>query len=592
MRDTGTRLNQEETIALPWLWHHLKRQARWIIGGFSVGVLLGVAFVMLTPPRYEAQAKILVESPSGVMASMGGLATLIGGGNPDVNTQVEILLSRPLLEQLHQTHHPDEPIRAFLKRFRATQVRNTPLISVYATDETAEKSAQLTNLWVEHYLTYVRNFYDKNPSTLVEKLNKELQQQEEQLHAISQKMVAFLKQKKLVVPDQEVAKALEKYADLQIDQLNQQGRVQALTRQIADLRAELKKQPLYYEAGRNLAIPPEVQELNTKLAELEIQKRALLEEYLPTAPEVQTVEAQIQQARQERERLLAKAIDQQFVMLSKQETVNPIYQGILETLWKAEVERNALQTTLTYLRDRQTEMERRLQQAPDVLAEYANLRRQYEAGITVWTEKIKAYENARAQQLVGKVSPVLLEPAIPPERPSAPRPVLYTLLGAMMGLMVGLLTAIGMALRSRSVENRWDIERLLGVPVLAELKGSPSAEQLQMILWGLRAWGGGERWHTVMVLPMGAHPQIQQFVDALSEHTSTPVSSAHENLPAPTANGVLNIRTPVQGSLTDADRLLLIIPKGFHFEEGMLLTLQQAQAQIVGVVLINVEGSR
>jgi uncharacterized protein involved in exopolysaccharide biosynthesis len=70
----------DDTIALPWLWQALKRQFRWIAGGFVLGVLLGVAVILFTPPRYEAQAKILVESPAGMVASLGGLATLIGGG--------------------------------------------------------------------------------------------------------------------------------------------------------------------------------------------------------------------------------------------------------------------------------------------------------------------------------------------------------------------------------------------------------------------------------------------------------------------------------------------------------------------------------
>lgn len=593
MRDAIARVDQEETIALPWLWLSLKRQSRWVIGGLLLGILLGVGLVLLAPPRYEAEAKVLVEPPTGVMSSMrGGLATLIGGGNPDVNTQVEILRSRPLLEQVYQAYRSEEPFRDFIKRFDTKQLRNTPIISLSASEATPEKSAKLTNLWVERYLAYVQDFYDRNPSTLVAKLSTELQQKEAELQAQSQKMVAFLKKKQMVVPDKEIAKALEKYADLQMEILNQQGKVQALTRQIADLRAELKKQPPYFEAGRNLAIPPEVQQLNSKIAELSIQRRALLEEYLPNTPEVQAIEAQIEQARQEREKLLAKAIDQQFLTLSKQEAVNPVYQGILEALWKAEVERNALQATLGYLKTRQSEMDRYLQRTPELLAEYADLRRQYEAGITLWTEKVKAYESARAQQLVGKVSPILLEPATPPERPTAPRPVLYTLTSATLGLMLGLLTAILIGLRDRRVETRWDLDRLLGVPVLAELSAQPTSEQLRLILWSLRAWGGGEHWYTVMALPLGNQPQAQKLVELLADHAPTASSPSNENLPAPTTNGVLRVRTPSESSLMDAERLLLVIPKGYRFEESTLLTLQQAQSQIVGAVLVNSEEAR
>lgn len=599
--EQGDWADRESAVPIGWVWHSLIVHKRWVMIGFVVGLLLGILWVMLAPKRYQAEAKLEVESAGGVPTSLGGLSALIGGGSPNANAQVEILLSRPVLEQVQQKVALSEPYEQFAKRFKAEPVKNTSLIQVSALAETPERSAELANLWTETYLAHVRDLYARNPSILVSKLEDELNQQERAIHQISQRLVAFLKQKQLVVPDKEMEKAIENYVALQTQLLEQQGQVQALARQIADLQANLQQVPEYYEAGRNLAIPPEVQAISTRIAELEIERRAKLEEFQPTAPEVQLIEAQIAQAREEREKILRNAIDSQFAVLSRQQAVNPLYQGMLEALWKAKVEKNAREVTAGLLAKQVGELETRFRRMPELLAEYGDLRRQYETAVVLWTEKIKAYEQARAQQLMGKVLPIVIEPAAPPVRPISPRPVLYTTATTAAGVLFGILMALAFAFRDRRVRTRWDVERLLGVPVLAELPSNPSPQQVQFVMWALRAWGGGTVWHTVLALPMEGAPTAVDTAYALTRlmpaHEALP-SPSQENLPVPSQNGVFQVKVAShseegKASLADAERLLLIIPKGHTFDERLLLTLQQAQPQIVGAVLVDAqEGSR
>ncbi|MFN7016057.1 MAG: GumC family protein, partial [Fimbriimonadales bacterium] len=288
--------DRRDTIALPWLWQALRSQWKWVAAGVLLGALLAIAIVVLSEKRYEAKAKLLVESPTGTaIGSAGGLASLIGAGSPDLNTQVEILLARPVLEKVQQQVGSDEPYRDFEKRFRATAVRNTNVIEITASDSSAEGAQRLAQTWVDTYLSYVRTLYEQNPSTLVEKLSKELETQETQLRQASDRITAFLKARGVVAPEAELEKRVEKFANLLESQRQQEARQVALERQIAALRAQLQREPKFYEAMRNLAVPPEVQQLNTKIAELEIQRSALLQEFQPDAPEVKIVEQQITQ---------------------------------------------------------------------------------------------------------------------------------------------------------------------------------------------------------------------------------------------------------------------------------------------------------
>lgn len=586
--------DRRDTIALPWLWYALKSQWKWVATGVVLGIGLAASIVLFGEKRYESNAKLLIESPTGMTLGAGsGLAALIGGGSPDLNTQVEVLLARPLLEQVQRQAGISEPYRDFEKRFRATALRNTNVIELTATDSTPEGAQRLAQLWTEAYLSHVRTLYEQNPTTLVEKLEKELRHQEEQLRAVSERMTAFLKRQRIVAPEEELAKSVEKYADLLEQRRTQEAQQIALERQIAALRRQLEREPKFYEATRNLAIPPEVQQLNTKIAELEIQRSGLLHEFQPNAPEVQAVEQQIAQARRERENLLAQAIDKQFLTLAKQETVNPVYLELAQSLLRAESALQATRATLATLRQQQAQFERLFQRTPDLMAEYTDLKRQYEAALTIWTEKVRAYEQARAQQLVGKVSPVLLEPPALPDRQAFPRPLLTMGLGTMLGLMLGGLGALMAAWRARQLSNRWEVERLLGVPVLAETHGALSPAQLQLITWQLRAQGGGETWHRALALPLTpqAHAIAQQIATALQ----TPENATEEaTLPTPIAsNGVLRVEIAPSNAYhtPPAERLILVAPKGYTLDETTYQMLAQTGDRLVGVILVE-EGTR
>ncbi|GIV09405.1 MAG: hypothetical protein KatS3mg019_1496 [Fimbriimonadales bacterium] len=586
--------DRRDTIALPWLWYALKSQWKWVTTGVVLGIGLAASIVLFGEKRYESNAKLLIESPTGMtLGAGGGLAALIGGGSPDLNTQVEVLLARPLLEQVQRQAGISEPYRDFEKRFRATALRNTNVIELTATDSTPEGAQRLADLWAQAYLQYVRTLYDQNPTTLVQKLEDELQAQENRLSELRQQMTSFLKQKRLIAPETELTKSVEKYADL-LERIRDTERLQvALERQIVILRAQMQREPKFYEATRNLAIPPEVQQLNTKIAELEIQRSGLLQEFQPNAPEVQAVEQQIAQAKRERENLLAQAVDKQFLTLAKQEAVNPVYLELVQSLLRADSDLQATRAALTVLKQQQVQFDQLFQRTPDLMAEYANMQRQYNAALATWTEKLRAYEQARAQQLIGKVSPILLQPPALPDRQVYPRPVLTTGLGIVFGFMLGVLGALAAGWRNRRLVNRWEVERLLGVPVLTELRDELKPAQLQLLTWQLRAQGGGETWHRALALPLTpqAHTIAQQIATALQ----TPENAIEEaTLPAPIAsNGVLRVEiAPSNAHHTPpAERLILVVPKGYDLDESTYQMLAQTGDRLVGVILVE-EGTR
>jgi uncharacterized protein involved in exopolysaccharide biosynthesis len=79
-----------------------------------------------------------------------------------------------------------------------------------------------------------------------------------------------------------------------------------------------------------------------------------------------------------------------------------------------------VEASLTVLSRQQAQFEQLFRQTPDTMAEYTALMRQYNAVLTIWTEKVRAYEQARAQQLIGKLSPDFIAAACAARPPRVP----------------------------------------------------------------------------------------------------------------------------------------------------------------------------
>jgi uncharacterized protein involved in exopolysaccharide biosynthesis len=93
----------DDVLDLRDLFRRLRRRAHWIGAGALLGVAAALAVTLLMPESYRSTAKILIrdQDASGVLR-MGDtpLEMLFRGGRSALATEVEILTSRPLVEEV------------------------------------------------------------------------------------------------------------------------------------------------------------------------------------------------------------------------------------------------------------------------------------------------------------------------------------------------------------------------------------------------------------------------------------------------------------------------------------------------------------
>ncbi len=103
---TGARMvRNEDEIDLRELAGILIDRKWWIVGVTAACFVLGVAYALLAPPVYRAQAMVQVESKMPSIPGLSDLSSLTGGGSTASTTEVALLTSRSVVgtavDQLH-----------------------------------------------------------------------------------------------------------------------------------------------------------------------------------------------------------------------------------------------------------------------------------------------------------------------------------------------------------------------------------------------------------------------------------------------------------------------------------------------------------
>lgn len=79
--------------------------------------------------------------------------------------------------------------------------------------------------------------------------------------------------------------------------------------------------------------------------------------------------------------------------------------------------------------------------APDQIVQYQSIAGELDVATKIYASLLGAYENEKLQQAQNQVFVQVIDPAVAPELPSQPKKKLVVIIGALLGVIVGLLSA-------------------------------------------------------------------------------------------------------------------------------------------------------
>lgn len=526
--------SEAPTLSFPRDYLYLARK-HWRLAACMSFLCLGAAaaVVLFAPKRYESTAKILVEQPSSGPA-LGGqagsvLADLVGSPSAStLETQAEIVRSRPQLERVMNTLAIREPIERFERRISVQHPKLTDLLLVSATTNSANGAAAIANELTAAYQDFVQRRYKSVTSSSANDVRKRLQETEAKLQAVNHQVIAWLKARRFADPENEFAAVLRQRLALDAENRELRWARAGLVEKEASLKRELDRHGRFTEAVRKMGRTAEIDALRTTLANLHISRANAAVEFREDQPEVRSFDDQIAAAEQRLRRALASSLDGEMVLLAKEDRANPVWEELATGYVQNQFEIRKLDARQTALNAVLPKLKLATLRFPGSVQSMKDITRRQAALSSVWGMLMNKYEELKVREYVTAMRTTVIEPAMPPIRPTAPRPVLYMAVGLLLAIVFSS-AAVGFAeAQERRICGGWDSERWLGVRTLSRFPAAvrfadreaitngrirPAADAL---LGNLTLIGAGTGWRVLSVIPAEESANSQAIAASLA----------------------------------------------------------------------------
>lgn len=470
-------------VSRMWKYRWVGLVVAWITG------LVGAVVVFVLPDRYEASARIYVDTQSILKPLMSGLAV-----QPNVEQQVTMLsrtlISRPNVEKLVRMADLDLKNQSKAQQ-EATIETVTSNLSIQSSGrdnlyvlgyrdndpETAKRVVQsLVSIFVESSLGQTR----QGTSTATTFINEQIKAYEAKLEEAETRLKEFrLKNLSNVAGDgkDSAARISELSAQLERARLEYREAVNARDSAKAQLEAEKARggsqstaQSLIQESTANVSTP----ELDARLAEQRRNLDALLQRYTDQHPDIIATRKLIKDLEEQRKRELAElrkaAMTVPTASVGQTAGGSLAVQELVRILATTEVQVASLRARVDEYGARYSQALAAMKTAPQVEAEAAQLNRDYAIHKKNYEDLVQRREQASISGELDVASGVADFRVIDPPRAN-PKPVapnrLLLLAGAMAAALgVGLFTTFAASQLRPVFHDANDLRARVELPIL------------------------------------------------------------------------------------------------------------------------------
>jgi len=384
-----------------------------------------------------------------------------------------------------------------------------------------DSSARIANAVAEEYVRYTLYLGKEDALKTKEFIEEQLKKVEAELKKSENELKDFKEKTGIFLLDETAKNLISNISALEAEKSDVETQIASLKIQLENLRRQANSSRGEYGRYKKIASLPElssnpyIQELKSKLTELELERAKLLEEYTESHPDVVQVERQIEATREQLREAIGKIVKE------GPSVSDPIFQKIVGGIIESQTQISALEGKLKALNRLIEEEDRKLKGLPGHEVRLAELQRKVDAGRAVYSMLLSKLEEARIAAAKQTSDAKIIDPAYPPVSPVKPRKRLNVILGLILGLMMGLGLAFVEEYMDTSVRGTEEVESVLGVPVIGsipEMGGgdlreklitqydamSPTAEAFKGIRTNIRFSGAGEEVRVILVTSSGA----------------------------------------------------------------------------------------
>ena len=445
----------------------------WVVGAASVAAVLAI------PDKYEASARIFVDTQSILRPLMSGLVT-----QPNVDQQVMLLsrtlINRPNVEKLIRMADLDLNVQSKVDRealvetlMASLKINNTSRDNIYTITyrdtqpEHAKRVVQsLVSIFVESNLGDSR----KDTEAARKFLDKEIAGYEKKLEEAE----ARLKEFKLRNLANQNSEGKDHFAQMSATgALLEQSRLEL--REAEHSRDALRRQiqgeepTVLPDAGQEPIAGVAVPEIDSRIDALKRNLDAMLQRFTDKHPDVVSTRRLIKDLEEQKQQEIVARRKTAVTNPSVSVNANPVYQQLKVTLSEMEARVAALQTRVGEYQARYDRLKSAISLVPQIEAEFTQLNRDYEINRKNYEQLVQRRESASLGSEMDNTAGVdfrLIDPPRASPKPVAPNRTLFLPLTLLLALVAGVAATFAASqLRPVFFDSR-SLREACGLPLL------------------------------------------------------------------------------------------------------------------------------
>ena len=481
---------------------------RWIalITAFIVA-LIGWAVVFALPDRYEADARVFVDTRTALRPALQGL-TIDQNVDAQINYVRQSLLEGPQLERIAKDAGvlpptvTDERARARILNALSDRIvlgvfsagtqgdeRSTAgtIYTFHFTDGDRARSLRVVESLLNTFVVETLGGKREGSQQAQQFLETQIKDYEQRLSAAEDKLATFKKKNVGLMPSDQGGYFMQLQKEVDAAKKAESDLSVAMSRR-DELAKQLHSDSVVSAAGGSGVTGARGNggsDTLSRIQETQARLDELLLKYTDKHPDVIATRATLAELKQRRATELTNLQrGDASAIASSGAGNNPVYQSMQLELNKVDVEIAALRRELAQHQATVADLRQRLNSAPQVEAEYQQLNRDYDVNKAQYTALLESYQKARLGERADNAGSVRFEVVLPPTSPLVPVfPKRVLLLGLvwLVALAVGGAIAYGLHTLRPILSSVRAVNRLTAFPVLGAVSVAfPTAEKKKM----------------------------------------------------------------------------------------------------------------
>jgi len=436
---------------LRMLWKH-----RWLLTAvFLLTAVTGAIWTLAQTPIYQASATVLIEPELPKILNIQEITNPGMGSLEYYRTQYALMTSRPVMENtvaalkrqgrsaaLAALGAGTDPRVKHLGVVSVEPIRNTQLVLVRFEHSDPVLAAEVATTVAQAYVKYNLDSKLKGSRDALVWLNEQMSSLKTKVEESSVALQNYrVKAGILGIQEQRVLTA-QKAQEVNRSHLDAQARRLSIESKLRELSRIAKEQASTDSLTTSIE-EPLIGKLKAEMAELQNQRSKLLQTYKDKHPEVLKVDAQIQQLAQRMDAEIQKSL------------------RALDTEYKvARAREDSLMGAVNRLRSEGQELNEKE-------IEYSALQREADSNQQLYEAMLKRLKETGVAGGLDTNNARVVEEASAPGIPVRPRKTFGLMMSVLLGLGLGVAAVVGVEYFDRSVKSPEDVERVLGLPVIA-----------------------------------------------------------------------------------------------------------------------------